>query len=148
MARGKKVEDSKPTADISIIQKNKENYLLYLEKNMGIKTKACVESGLSVKLINKYIKEDIEFKQKCEEVKEICLDFAEDQLFQLIKDKNKEAILFYLKSQGKTRGYTDTGDDGKMQIMVNFNNSSKSAETEPIKINISQPPKNIEGGEK
>lgn len=144
MAKMKKVEDSKPT-ELAVIQQNKENYLLYLEKNMGIKTKACVESGLSVKIINKYMKDDPEFKQKCEEVKEICLDFAEDQLFQLIKDKNKEAILFYLKSQGKSRGYTDTGDDGKMQIMVNFNNSSNKSESEPIKINIAQSPKNIEG---
>ena len=38
------------------------------------------------------------------------IDFAETQLQSLIKDKDKAAIFFYLKTKGKHRGYVEKYD--------------------------------------
>ena len=55
-------------------------------------------------------------KQELEDVREARHDFVENQLLKLIKDLNPTAIIFYLKTQCKQRGYVErqevTGTDG------------------------------------
>jgi hypothetical protein len=50
------------------------------------------------------------------------LDFAESMLDKGMKDGNMTAIIFYLKTQGKSRGYVErqeiTGADGKKVFEV------------------------------
>lgn len=50
------------------------------------------------------------------------LDFAESMLDKGMKDGNMTAIIFYLKTQGKSRGYIErqevTGADGKKLFEV------------------------------
>jgi hypothetical protein len=50
------------------------------------------------------------------------LDFAESMLDKGMKDGNMTAIIFYLKTQGKSRGYVErqevTGADGKKLFEV------------------------------
>ena len=46
-------------------------------------------------------------KAVLEEVKETALDIAEDKLMGLIRDGNLGAICFFLKCQGKHRGYVE-----------------------------------------
>jgi len=40
-------------------------------------------------------------------VLEIALDYGESKLFELIADKNPAAVIFFLKTKGKKRGYIE-----------------------------------------
>jgi hypothetical protein len=57
------------------------------------------------------------------------LDFAESMLDKGMKDGNMTAIIFYLKTQGKSRGYVErqevTGADGKKLFEVTIIDADK-----------------------
>ena len=98
-------------------QLKKENLLKALEKSLGIVSTACVSIGISRTTYYKYYNEDKEFKQSVDSIGDIALDCAESQLFELIKEKNVTAIIFYLKTKGKKRGYIE-----KQESRDNSNN--------------------------
>ena len=98
-------------------QLKKENLLKALEKSLGIVSTACVSIGISRTTYYKYYNEDKEFKQSVDSIGDIALDCAESQLFELIKEKNVTAIIFYLKTKGKKRGYIE-----KQDVNQNSNN--------------------------
>jgi len=77
--------------------------------------------GCSRDTIARYIKTYPTVKSVADEERETLIDFAENQLFQQVKDGNITAIIFTLKTIGKSRGYVErqevTGaDGGKVQI--------------------------------
>ena len=55
----------------------------------------------------RYIEDDPDFKADVEEVQNVAIDFAESQLYSLISEKNPTAVIFYLKTKGKHRGYIE-----------------------------------------
>ena len=92
-------------------QLKKEHLLEALEKSLGIVSTACQSVGVSRTTYYKYYNEDDDFKQSVDSISDIALDCAESQLFELIKEKNVTAIIFYLKTKGKKRGYVEKQDD-------------------------------------
>lgn len=52
---------------------------------------------------------DSSFQLAVTEIQEEALDFVEGQLLQAIREGNLTAIMFYLKTKGRHRGYTDKG---------------------------------------
>ena len=71
--------------------------------------------------ISRYIDTYPTVKAVYEEERETLIDFAENQLFKQVQDGNITAIIFTLKTIGKSRGYVErqevTGaDGGKLQI--------------------------------
>lgn len=78
-----------------------------LENSLGIVTSACREVGLSRETHYRWIKEDDEYAKAVSDLKNVSLDFAEAKLFRLMKAENTSAIIFYLKTQGKNRGYVE-----------------------------------------
>jgi len=88
-------------------QLKKESLLKALEKSLGIVSTACEALGISRTTYYKYYNEDKEFKHSVDSISDIALDCAESQLFELIKEKNVTAIIFYLKTKGKKRGYIE-----------------------------------------
>jgi len=91
-------------------QLKKEQLLEALEKSLGIVSTACQSVGISRTTYYKYYNEDENFKQSVDSISNIALDCAESQLFELIKEKNVTAIIFYLKTKGKNRGYIEKQD--------------------------------------
>lgn len=79
-----------------------------LEKTLGVVTFACKQVGIGRTQHYEWLKKDPEYKEAVESIKDICLDFAESQLHKQIKEGNTTATIFYLKTQGKQRGYTET----------------------------------------
>ena len=98
-------------------QLKKEQLLKTLEKSLGIVSTACESIGISRTTYYKYYNEDKDFKRSVDSIGDIALDCAESQLFELIKEKNVTAIIFYLKTKGKKRGYIE-----KQESRDNSNN--------------------------
>lgn len=62
------------------------------------------------------IKESSTLKEAIQDARESVLDDAESELYKQAKSGNTAALIFFLKTQGKNRGYTErqeiTGADG------------------------------------
>ena len=94
---------------------NKKAMIKALSETMGIVTTACKTVGISRETHYKYVREDEDYRLAVESVEGIALDGAESELFKLIAEGNVVAILFYLKTKGKKRGYTEKIEiDGKL----------------------------------
>lgn len=85
----------------------KDDFLNALNANYGIIYKACEAVRISRPTYYKWCREDDEFKAKVDEIMETQVDFVESKLIDLINANDTTAIIFYLKTKGKKRGYTD-----------------------------------------
>jgi len=73
----------------------------------GLLTVAAAKAGVSYTTINRYVAEYPSVKQASLDARERMLDFAEGKLYSKIKAGDNTAIIFYLKTQGKARGYIE-----------------------------------------
>jgi len=101
---------------------NKDRYSIAqlkeaLEKAGGFISIASKSLGCTRKTLYNYILKYPELKELLDDVREGYLDMAEAGLLSHIKDKDKQCLFFYLKTQGKNRGYVErqefTGKDGE-----------------------------------
>lgn len=104
---------------------HKEKLLEALERSLGIVTPACKEVGISRKQFYVYYNTDSIFKEAVDDLNDITLDFAENQLLKKIKEGSERSILFYMKYKARKRGYTDslditTGGDKITDIKINI----------------------------
>lgn len=87
-----------------------------LDANGGFTSKAAEVLGMTYQAVNRRINKNEKIKAAYNAIKESHLDFAESKLMSLIKGGNLGAICFYLKCQGKHRGWVErqevTGGDG------------------------------------
>ena len=88
-------------------RKNKKNILSELESSFGNVTIACKNAGIARATFYKWLNDDDEFKKMVDEVNESAIDYVESSLMRLIKKGNPTAIIFYLKTKGKKRGYVE-----------------------------------------
>ena len=106
-------------------QLKKEQLLQALTKSLGIVSTACASVGMSRTTYYKYYNEDKDFKTLVDDISDVAIDFAESKLFDLMREGNPTAIIFYLKTKGKKRGYVekqeiDLGDNYPTNITVEF----------------------------
>lgn len=78
-----------------------------LEKSLGVVTQACKISGVARSTHYKWMSEDKEYKAAVEDLDNLALDFAESKLHKEIEKGQITAIIFYLKTKGKRRGYIE-----------------------------------------
>lgn len=82
----------------------------------GFVSVAAKNLGCAPNTVRNYIKRYATCAQAVEDTREEMKDFAESKLFTEIKNGNITAIIFYLKTQAKDRGYVEraerTGADG------------------------------------
>jgi len=86
---------------------NKKLLLAALEKSLGVVSLACKNTGLSSTQHYEWMAADEEYKLAVEKVREMVIDFAESKLHQNINKGDTTSIIFFLKTQGKTRGYVE-----------------------------------------
>ena len=60
--------------------------------------------------VRNYIKRFPELKEEIDEAREAMVDYAESKLLQNIKEGKEASIFFYLKTQGRSRGYGDSSN--------------------------------------
>jgi len=86
---------------------NKKAFLEQLKATLGNVTMACEAVGIDRATYYKWKQRDKSFAARVEEVNENALDFAESALKKNIKAGDTTAIIFYLKTRGKDRGYVE-----------------------------------------
>lgn len=87
-----------------------------IKKNNGILAKAAQALGCNRQTVANYIERYATVKAAYEEANETNIDFVESKLMQNISAGDTTAIIFFLKTKAKNRGYVErqeiTGADG------------------------------------
>ena len=86
---------------------NKKRLVEAMIKSMGVVQQACNTVGVSRTTYYDYYHTDEDFKEAVDDCKNIALDFAESKLLKNIEAGREASIMFYLKTQGKARGYIE-----------------------------------------
>ena len=73
----------------------------------GLVTSTAKRLGCAPKTVYRYIERFPALKHVLTEARESTMDLAESKLIEAIKNGNLTAIIFFLKTQGKSRGYTE-----------------------------------------
>lgn len=68
---------------------------------------ASKKIGVTPSTVYYWMREDSEFAEKVVDIREKLLDFAEVQLMKNIKEGKETSLIFFLKCQGKHRGYVE-----------------------------------------
>lgn len=92
----------------------KEKVLEFLEGNCGVIAPTCRGAHITRYTFYAWVKEDKEFADRVKQIQESAVDFVESKLYEKIKEGDTTAIIFYLKTKGKQRGYSEKQD-------INFN---------------------------
>jgi len=111
------------------VDTHKKELLIALENTLGIVSDACKLVNLSRSTYYKYYNQDEQFKADADDVNNIALDFVESKLYKLIGDENITAIIFYLKTKGKKRGYSE-----KIEIEQEINTIGTVIQSDPISL--------------
>jgi len=104
----------------------KKKFLEILDNSRGIISTACASmNNMSRQTYYNWYKNDEEFRQAAEDIQENAIDFVESKLFEKIdgvsvqvynqkgepvvydQPPSDTAIIFYLKTKGKKRGYVE-----------------------------------------
>lgn len=122
------------------IKKDKAALLDSLKDCSGIVTFACEKVGLSRQTYYRWYKEDPDFKERADAINELQIDVAEASLLKKIQKGDTTAIIFYLKTKGKNRGYTErreiTTPEGVE--VKNFDPSKLSEEERKVLLKIAE----------
>jgi predicted DNA-binding transcriptional regulator AlpA len=88
-------------------KKNKETFLKVFDDKGANISNTCKSIGISRATFYDWIKKDKKFANQIEEIKENLIDYVESQLMENIKKGDTTSIIFFLKTRGKSRGYTE-----------------------------------------
>lgn len=106
----------KPTTE-----KKKEKFLQAYKNSLGIVSAACEVAGVSRKTYYRWIESDEEFAAKVEDMADFQCDFVESKLLKKIEEGDTTAIIFYLKTKGKKRGYTTNPEkESAIKLLESF----------------------------
>ena len=135
-----KIEKEETTPQNSTLKKNA--MIKALQSTLGVVTTACQMVGIDRKTHYLWMNNDEDYRKQVESLSDLAIDFAESQLFELIKGAHREvstpdgeviriqdapntsATIFYLKTRGKKRGYVERTElagvsDAPVQIIIN-----------------------------
>ena len=88
-------------------EQHKKAMLDALEKSLGVVTSACKSVGIGRTTHYLWMENDPVYKKAVDDLQNVALDYAESKLHSQIKKENATAIIFYLKTKGKRRGYIE-----------------------------------------
>jgi hypothetical protein len=109
----------------------KEKLLKALKETQGLIYHACKKAGnISRSTYYRYMREDKEFAQAVEDIKEAQIDYVEGELIKNISRGKETSIIFYLKSKAKERGYAEklditTGGKPLTELKINVIDTGK-----------------------
>jgi Bacterial regulatory protein, Fis family len=88
-----------------------------LRRTLGVRSAAANALGCVPATITKYLKQYPDLADVQREAEASAIDLAESKLYKLIQSGNLTAIMFFLRTKGRGRGYNEryeiSGPDGK-----------------------------------
>jgi len=108
-----------------------QKIIVAIKESKGLLTLAAKKAGIGYTTLWRYTQDFPSVRQAVEEAKEQMTDFAEGKLFEQINKSNITAIIFYLKTKGKSRGYIERHEvggegGGPVTIKVVYDNGDKA----------------------
>ena len=98
-------------------EKTAQRIIEAIKASNGLLTLAAKKAQLNYSTVWRYSQLFPSVQQAIYEAKESVLDFAEGKLYENIKNNDNASIIFYLKTQGKSRGFIErqelTGAEGR-----------------------------------
>lgn len=85
----------------------KKELLNALRESMGNVSHACKKCEITRQYFYKLCREDEVFENEYKNILEEMKDYAESKLFELITNLNPAAIMFFLKTKARDRGYSE-----------------------------------------
>lgn len=98
-----------------------------LRSSLGIVSDACKTIDICRQQHYTWMKEDAEYKQAVEDISEETIDFAETALKKRIEAGDTTAIIFYLKTKGKGRGYIEKTELSVSGVSLHFDKEDENA---------------------
>lgn len=86
-------------------KRDKAKFLTILEKHMGIISYAAIDAGINRRTVYEWMDQDPEFARLARDINEKQVDFVERQLLENIRERDTRAIIFYMGTKGRNRGY-------------------------------------------
>jgi len=102
-------------------------FLEVLKSNLGLIASACLKFGISRQTYYNWYNSNKEFAEECENIIELNIDIAESALYDKIQNGDLTAIIFYLKTKGRGRGYSE-----KQEIEIKQRNTKFELNEETI----------------
>ena len=85
-------------------------FLKVLKEHNGIISYACDATGVTRSILARWRRDDVLFDGAYQDIIEDAVDFVEMQLFKHMKRGSTGAVIFYLKTKGKHRGYIERSE--------------------------------------
>lgn len=102
-------------------EKKKEKFLQAYKNSLGIVSAACEMVGIPRKTYYRWVKDDEDFAAKVKDMADFQCDFVESKLLKKIEEGDTTAIIFYLKTKGKSRGYTTNPEkESAIKLLESF----------------------------
>lgn len=89
------------------LTKKQSKFIEIFESSLGIISNACKKANVSRRTYYNWMRDSKAFSEACEEIKDVTLDFVEHSLLKNIKKGDTTAIIFYLKTKGRDRGFVE-----------------------------------------
>jgi len=86
-------------------ESEKKRLLELLSRNMGLIHQTCKMANIPYDIHKQWMENDQVYAEHVKSIENSTVDFAEAILLSLIKEKNLQATIFYLKTKGASRGY-------------------------------------------
>ena len=81
-----------------------------LRVSLGIVSEAADVCGICRQQHYQWMKDDPVYKEQVDAIGDMAIDFAETALKKKISDGDTTAIIFYLKTKGKRRGFVERSE--------------------------------------
>lgn len=93
-----------------IMDVKKANFLKALEYCLGVVQRASEQTKTPRSTHYNWYNSDEQYRAAVDDIQNIAIDFVESELFKQIKDGNVTAMIFYLKTKAKNRGYIERAE--------------------------------------